>query len=333
MSDTCAHGSSWDGVGPNPCVQCAVVHVRDAFASPSSDATRTLSWAADMVVRGDLWGVWVMPDRVWCPGTIGSWGHARSALLRWASGEAAEVDPARFVYEVRRVTSAEAEFSLRNATALRGEILSACGADREKDDPLTAVRGLVEKLKDAQYWRERHCNDAALCGEQAQASWLAMREVERRRGLSESRGRAYEKALRFYADPDTWRVPMQSEMADAEDEPTSDAKTDGGLRAREALSATTDEAADLTAHVLDVLTAGMCELHAAQARALSFGSFVAREKDAGCVHCALARAERAEKALWDYMDAFSDADEENSRERSNAHHAAIAVLAQAGKKK
>jgi hypothetical protein len=42
------------------------------------------------------------------------------------------------------------------------------------------------------------------------------------------------EALAFYADPDTWIVPTQSEMANEDDEPTSDAQADNGDRAREA---------------------------------------------------------------------------------------------------
>jgi hypothetical protein len=44
-------------------------------------------------------------------------------------------------------------------------------------------------------------------------------------------------ALEWYADEDVWRVPMQAEMANADDLPTSDAQADAGEKARAAIVA------------------------------------------------------------------------------------------------
>lgn len=43
------------------------------------------------------------------------------------------------------------------------------------------------------------------------------------------------EALAFYGDPDTWRIPLQNEMANADDAPTSDGQADAGECARSAL--------------------------------------------------------------------------------------------------
>ncbi|MFI5297371.1 MAG: hypothetical protein ACHREM_04675 [Polyangiales bacterium] len=47
------------------------------------------------------WGVWCVQDASFCPETVGTAEHARAALSRWASGEAAAVDPAHFTYQLR----------------------------------------------------------------------------------------------------------------------------------------------------------------------------------------------------------------------------------------
>ena len=60
--------------------------------------------SADAIARGALWGVWCVNEGAWCSGTVGSEHHAREELPRWVSGKVAEVDPARFRYELRRVT-------------------------------------------------------------------------------------------------------------------------------------------------------------------------------------------------------------------------------------
>jgi len=55
----------------------------------------------------EKWGVWCVEDRAWCSKTIGTREHAEKELPRWQSGEAADVDPAHFHYELRRYKEIE----------------------------------------------------------------------------------------------------------------------------------------------------------------------------------------------------------------------------------
>jgi len=66
---------------------------------------QSLARLKTLVERASQWGVWCVQDCCWCDGTIGTHAHALAELPRWRSGEAAEVDPSRFTYEVRRLSS------------------------------------------------------------------------------------------------------------------------------------------------------------------------------------------------------------------------------------
>ena len=74
------------------------------------------------------YGVWCFPDKAWCRGTIGTHAHASEALPRWQSGEAANVKPERFVYELRRCVSREIE-ELRDALDECAKTILWCGGD------------------------------------------------------------------------------------------------------------------------------------------------------------------------------------------------------------
>ena len=70
------------------------------------DLIRALQNARDHIARGGKpvqFGVWCIEDGAFCEDTVGSRSHAERELPRWVSGEAADVDPARFHYELREV--------------------------------------------------------------------------------------------------------------------------------------------------------------------------------------------------------------------------------------
>lgn len=81
-----------------------MIQMRSPTIRCGSCGTELGPYARDHVCPVAEWGVWCIEDRAWCQGTIGSREHAAAELPRWVSGEAAEVDPAHFHYELRRVT-------------------------------------------------------------------------------------------------------------------------------------------------------------------------------------------------------------------------------------
>lgn len=52
--------------------------------------------------NAELWGIWCVEDRAWCAN--GTRAEMEEVLPRWVSGEAADVKPEDFHYEIRKVT-------------------------------------------------------------------------------------------------------------------------------------------------------------------------------------------------------------------------------------
>lgn len=88
--------------------------------------------------------------------------------------------------------------------------------------------------------RAKECPDCfhTRCGEDCVCNCDAARAEDEAAALRGENERL-RKALVWYADPNVWRVPMRAEMANADDEPASDAQADRGERARAALDGAT----------------------------------------------------------------------------------------------
>ena len=75
-----------------------------------------------------MYGIWCAEDRTWCPSFAsplrGTYDEMTAGLPKWASGEAADVDPTHLHYEVRLVTTATSS----------GARLCGCGAIHSAGD-------------------------------------------------------------------------------------------------------------------------------------------------------------------------------------------------------
>lgn len=82
------------------------LHVEMTVRDLRNAAAALAPAAAGSAPNAERWGVWCVNDGAWCSGTIGTKAHAEAALPGWVSGYASEVDPARFRYELRALSTA-----------------------------------------------------------------------------------------------------------------------------------------------------------------------------------------------------------------------------------
>jgi hypothetical protein len=82
----------YNALGPNAALEAVLLGM---YRAGESSATERAA--------AEIWGVWCVEDRGWC--MTGTREEAEAALPEWASGRAADVDPAHFHYEMRKVPS------------------------------------------------------------------------------------------------------------------------------------------------------------------------------------------------------------------------------------